>query len=221
MRDYATVENLGRAAVLSGVVTVMAVGRLTQGNLPLSAYVPLTFVAMLFVAGAVTSWGTKAGMPGIVTDRKTCAQGCGIALALAAISIAAHRLGAESVIRQLLDAPRHEAVLELAFPATFSGRVSLVLWSGGVQVLFLVAAPMAMFARLTGNRWIAAGLCLGLRAFVVYRQMADADIEQGIPVFMTGALLQTGAACFLFARYGLIPAMLFAAVSDLHVFLGR
>lgn len=215
MRSYCTVVNLGKSAGLSAAVTMMAVGRLSQGHMPLAAYIPLTFVAMVLVTGAVTAWGTQAGMPGVVTDRGTFLRGALLALALALVSVAAHRLGGNAFLRELLQDPRHALVLELTLPSTLQGQLSLVLWSAGIQVMILMAAPMSLFARITRNRWLALGLCLALRAYVVHQQMVYAGITDGAPWFLTSALLSTATGCFLFARFGLGPAMLFAAAAEL------
>lgn len=220
MRDYGTVENLGKAATLSAVITLMALGRMAQADMPLAPYLPLTFVAMTLVCGSVTGWGDKAGMPGVFASRGLLVQGTVVAMVLALVALALHRFGTDEVVRGLLIEPRHEEFLELTLPSTLSGQLSLLLWSGGVQVIFLAAAPMSLFARLTRNRWVALVLCLFLRAYVVHQQMAFAGVEQGASFFLSSALLFTAASCILFAVYGLVPAMVFAAAAELHVFFG-
>lgn len=219
MREYGSMTNLRRAAGLSAVATLAAVGRLSQGGMPLAVYLPLTFLALLFVAGAVTAWGAHAGMPGILTDGRTCARGAAAAAGLGLLFAGLRWLGAGAMLRAVRQAPDAAVLLELAHPGTLAGKLSLLLWSSGVQTLVLVAAPMSLFARLTRRRWAALALCVALRAWVMNRQLAAAAIAAGAGYFQAGALLHTAVAGFLFARFGLVPALLFASAADLHVFL--
>ncbi|MCX6995710.1 MAG: hypothetical protein NTV49_01160 [Kiritimatiellaeota bacterium] len=82
-----------------------------------------------------------------------------------------------------------------------------------------MAAPMSFFARLTNRRSVALGLCLALRAYVLHRQMAAAGLSAALPLFLVPALAITLAGGLLFARYGLAPAMLFAAAMELRLLL--
>jgi hypothetical protein len=219
MRSYLALVNLYQAAGLSAVVTLMAVGRIAQGQMPLGAYIPLTFGSMLFVAGAVTAWGAKAGMPGVVTDGRTLRRGLAVAAGLSLLALPFYLFGVDPYLRELLSEPRYRHLLDLTLPGTIGGRLSLILWSAGFQMMFLVAAPMSLFARLTQRRWAAILLCLVLRSYVLYRQMAHADMTDGAALFYTASLLSTAAGCAVFARFGLVPAMLLAAGFDVHVFL--
>jgi len=79
MRDYLSESNLFKAAGLAALLTVMSLGRLVQAGVPLGLYVPATFVVMTLVSGAVTAWGRHAGMPGIVTGRRTLLRGLAVA----------------------------------------------------------------------------------------------------------------------------------------------
>jgi len=108
-------------------------------------------------------------------------------------------------------------LLTLTYPATVGGCLALILWSAGFQTIFLQAAPMSFFARLTRNRSVAFGLCLALRVFIAYRQVVFAGLTDGIGLFVVSAVGAAAAGCILFVRYGLAPAVFLAAILDLHV----
>ena len=218
MRDYLSESNLVKAAGLAVVLTVMSLGRLIEARQPLGLYIPATFVAMTLIAGAVTAWGQRAGMPGIVTDRRTFLRGAAVAAGLSLLALPLYLFVLDPLLKTALLTSRHRTIVELSYPSTWEGRLSLVLWSAGFQALFLQAAPMSLFARLTGRRSAAVGLCLALRAYVSYRQVASAGVADGVPLLFVSALVTTAAGCVVFARFGLAPAMLFAAGLDLHVF---
>ena len=76
---------------------------------------------------------------------------------------------------------------------------------------------MSYFARLLNRQHLAIGLCLVFRAYVTDRQIAYAGITEAIPFFMITSLLMTAAGCLLFARFGLIPAILLSAGLNLHL----
>lgn len=220
MRDYLTDSNLVRSAGLSAVLTLMSAGRLLQGDLPFIEYVILTFLVMILISGAVWAWGRSAGMPGIVTDRQTLVTGVAIAVVVSLVMLPIRICWLDRLAHRLLQGAGNQAFVELSYPSSWSGRLALVLWSAGFQVMFLQAAPMSLFTRVTGRPVVAAGLCIALRAYVVYRQMAEAGIMEGAWLFMVPATAGVAVGCFLFARYGLVPAMLFAGGTDLHVFVG-
>jgi len=117
----------------------------------------------------------------------------------------------------LQGAPRR-SLMALSYPSTVTGRLSLVLWSAGFQTMFLQAAPMSLFGRLTERRSVAVGLCMALRAYVACRQMAEAGLPGGMSFFVASVLVTSAVGCVVFARFGFVPSMLFAAGLDLHVF---
>ena len=174
---------------------------------------------MMFIAGAVTAWGRRAGMAGIVTDRRTLWSGLALAVLLALLALPVYLLELDALLRDALRRATGSTLMNLSYPATIRGCLALMLWSAGFQTMFLVAAPMSLFARLTNRSSAALGLCLALRAYVQHRQMAEAGIIAALPLFLIPALATTLAGGFLFARYGLAPAMLFAAALDLRLLL--
>ncbi len=143
MRTYLAISNLSRAAGLSALLTLMALGRVAHGQMPLGAYIPLTFLAMLFFGGAVTAWGSCAGMQGVITNRDTLVCGAAIAAAISLLAVPAYLIGVDPGVRELFSEPRYAAMLELTLPSTLGGRVSLMLWSASFQTVVLVAAPMS------------------------------------------------------------------------------
>ena len=219
MRDYLSISNLGKAAGLAALMTLMSVGRLVQGQKSLAFYIPVTFCAMMFIAGAVAAWGRRAGMAGIVTDRRTLCSGVALALLLALLALPVYVWGLDAILRNALRSATSRTLLNLSYPATVGGCLALMLWSAGFQTMFFVAAPMSLFARLTNRQSVALGLTLAVRFYVMHRQMTEAGVSAAVPLFYGLALATTLAGGLLFARYGLAPAMLFAAALDLRLLL--
>lgn len=80
MRDYFCVNNAVRATLLGGVVTLMALPRIVQAGGPVALRAVACLVCMSLVAGAVTAWGKRAGMPGPFPPRAETLQGLGVAV---------------------------------------------------------------------------------------------------------------------------------------------
>jgi hypothetical protein len=219
MRTFLPMPNLYRAMGMAVVVTGMSAPRIVQAGIEPRILIPASFLLMTFVCGAVTAWGTSAGMPGIVTDRRTFLQGALVAVALTLIILPIQILWTDPVIYKALLECSKPAAADLAFPPTQEGRVALLLWAAGFQVMFLQAAPMSLFARLTNRRYLALGLCLLFRVYVAHRQIADVGMADAVPLFLLSNILCAAAGCLLFARFGLAPTILFAAGLDLHLFL--
>ena len=223
MRNYFSMSNLGRAALLSAAVTMLSAGRLVHGSLLLRVTLPQAFVAcfiaMTLVCAAVTAWGQKAGMPGIFTDRRTFLRGTAIALLLALAAQPIFRYVVDPQCYDILAASGNEAALEMNYPSTFAGQVSLLCWMAGFQMLFSCAAPMSLFARLTGRRDLAMALCMALVTYLVHLKVADQGLQDQILLFAMPSLFGCGCACFLFSRFGLAPAVILAAAMNLRLFL--
>jgi len=218
MRTFLSTSNLYKAAGLAALITVMATGRIAAGGKNLSLYVPMAFLTMMFIAGAVTAWGRLAGMPGIVTDRAHFLQGALLATAASILALPVHLWWLDPLIRNTLLTTGNHTMLDMAYPSTIGGRLALVLWSAGFQTIFLVAAPMALFARLTDRRTLAVGLCLILRVYVTHQQIDAGGITDSVPLIYLVSLSATTITCILFGWFGMAPAMLFAAGLDLHIF---
>jgi|GEM_PF-1871628 len=218
MRNFVSESNLFKAMGLATVLTIMSAGRLVQAAKPLGLFLPLTFVIMTFVSGAVTAWGRYAGMPGIMTNRRTLMRGAVFAVVLSLLALPVYVFWLDLPLRNTLLSMTRSPIAELSYPSTLTGCFSLVLWSAGFQTMFLEAAPMSLFARLTRRRSIAVALCAAMRTYIAYRQITEAGITNHLPLFIFPALVSTTAGCILFARFGLVPAMLLSAGLDIHVF---
>jgi len=218
MRNFVSENNLFKAAGLATVLTFMSVGRLIHGGYPLGIFLPLFFVVMIFVSGAVTAWSQYANMPGIITDRRTFLYGAGIAVALSLLALPVYVYWLDFPLRKALLSMARSSAADLAYPSTTGKCLSLLLWSAGFQTMFLEAAPMSLFARLTGRQSIAVTLCLVLRTYIAYRQMTDAGMVSHLPLFIFPSLAANLAGCILFAKFGLAPAMILSAGLTLHVF---
>jgi hypothetical protein len=218
MRDFLTETNLIRATGLSAILTLMTMGRLVHSEKPFAIYIGLTFALMAFVCGAVTAWGGRGGMPGIITNSQTLLRGLAVAATVSLVLLPVQLLWLDPSFRNALVNPESVARMELAYPSTANGCLSLVLWSAGFQMMFLQAAPMSFFVRLTGSQSWALGLCVALRALVSYLQIDVAGVTEHAALFTVWAMVTTGVGCLVFARFGLAPTMLLAAGLDLNVF---
>lgn len=219
MRDYLSMSNVPRAAALSALVTVMAVGRLVEGQRPLALFIPVTFCAMMFVGGAVTAWGRHANPAGLFPGGRTLRNGLLLAVLLALLALPIHVYWLDPLFRSLLSGVADSSLARLAYPHTLHGALASMLWAAGFHTLFFVAAPMSLFARLTHRPAVALALTCALRAYVMHRQLATAGLLADYPVFLIPALAATAAGGFLFARYGLAPAMVLAAGIDARLLL--
>jgi hypothetical protein len=218
MRDLLSEDNLVKSAGLSAVLTLMSVGRLVQSGKSLVFYVPITFLVLIFVSGAVTAWGRCAGMPGIITERQTFRRGIGVAVVLSLIFNVIFIFWLNTIMREALLNAENSVAAELLLPATMGGRLALLLWAASFQVMFLQAAPMSLFARLSGARNVAIGLCLAFRAFIAYLQIDVIGINEHIPLVVISMLLISLTECMVFAKYGLAPTIFLAAGINLHIF---
>ncbi len=216
MRDFLSESNLRKAVPLAAILTLMTIGRLVQGGRPLAYYLPMTFLVTTLMAGAVTAWGQCAGMPGFRTDRRTFAMGAAVAAGLSLLALPLSLFWLDPILKPALQRAS-PAAFALTYPPTVGGCLALLLWSTGFQTLFLQAAPMSLFARLTGRRAVAVSLCVALRIFVTHLQTAEVGMAAESGLLAASAAVATAAGCIVFARFGLAPAMLLAAGLDLHV----
>lgn len=220
MRRFLSERNLIDAVMLSALVTALSIGRFVHLGTSLPVYIPLTMLCMTFVGGAVSAWGRCAGMPGIVTDKRTLGLGSALAALVALIALPVSVVWTDPRLRAALAKATDPSFLERCFPSILGGKLSLVLWSAGFETLFFIAAPASLVARLTNRRDVAVGVCVLLRAFVVHRQLCAGAIGEPTWLFFTAAMVPAAVGSILFARFGLVPAMVFAACMDAHVFVG-
>ncbi|MBT3296966.1 MAG: hypothetical protein HN919_04925 [Verrucomicrobia bacterium] len=218
MRVFLSYNNLIRAAALATVVTLMSLGRLVQGQMPLLLFIPATFGLMMFVGGAVTAWGQSAGMPGVVTDRGTLRRGTAVALTLSLIVLPLRLLWLEALVRRALLSASSPSVHALAYPDSLRGIAALILWSCGFQVLFTQAAPMSLGARLTRSQPVAIAICVTIQAYIFHQQLLTSGIHDFGLLLVLSTLGRTLVGCLVFSRYGLLPTMLLAAGTNVHLF---
>lgn len=217
MRDYLTADNLLQGAGLSALVTLLAIGRLQQSDMPLLTGVVMLFVSMTLVCATVTAWGRQAGMAGVWTSGRTLRRGLLAALALGLALWPVFLLWLDPRIRAVLASAQDGDLLRLAFPPTTGTRLALILWALGFQTLFLLAAPMSVAARLTDNGYAALGLCALFRIYVAHRQVVENGLTGHMTLLTAPPVVIGLIGCLLFSRFGLAPAMFFAAVLDLRL----
>jgi len=219
MRTYLSMSNFGRALILAMGVTLMSVPRIVQGGLPLDLYIPAALVGMVLVAGAATAWSRQAGMVGLFPHWRLMLGGVGIAVLISLVAVPIQHAWIDPRIQAALSATGNAQLMALRYPVTAGGCVAVMLWSASFETLFFHAATLSFFARLTNRQWIAVALTVALRLFVSMRQMAETGVFDAVPLMLVSTGVMATAACVLFARTGLIPAMMLAAGLDLHLFL--
>jgi hypothetical protein len=218
MRKFISTTNMKQAVGFAAVITAMSVDQILRAGVMPRLQIPAAFLAMIFVCGSVTAWGTSAGMPGIVTDRKTLVQGTLVSICLSLIALPIQIYWMDPIIYKALLASAKPSIATLLFPATVGGQIAMLLWSAGFQTMFMQSGAMSFFARLVNSQSIALALCLGLRTYVVNHQLAGAVVVGVEPVLLLSPLLATGAGCLVFARFGLAPTILLSIGLNLHLF---
>ena len=79
----------------------------------------------------------------------------------------------------------------------------------------------SLFARLTKHSGIAILLSIATRAYIATKQVGVNGIAEHGSIFVFSAVIANAAGCVVFARFGLVPAMLLAAGLGLNVFFQR
>lgn len=221
MRQFLAPSNLYKSAALAAPVTLMSAGRIVHAQMPPVLCIPAMFLMLMFIAGAVNAWGRCAGMPGIAAGRRTFLRGLLVVCMLVPLILPVQIFLLDPLLKPAFleaDAAGLPGLAALAYPEAFAGRASLFLWSAGFQTLFLVAAPMALAARITGRWPVAMVVCIILRACICRLQVSEYGLAEHALPFTAAAVLPAAIACLLFARFGLAPAMLFGAGMSMHVF---
>lgn len=221
MRTYLSMPNFLRALVLGLIATVMSVPRLIQGGLPLGLYIPATLVGMMLVSGAATAWSDRGGMCGMVPAWRRMLVGVGVAVLVSAIATPVVHLWVDPSVRQALQATGNPHAMALRYPATVAGCLAVVLWSASFETLFFQAATVSFFARLTNRQSVAIVLAVALRLCVSLHQMTELGVVDAVPLMLVSTAVMATVACILFARTGLVAAMVLGAGLDLHLFLSR
>jgi hypothetical protein len=207
MRDYATLENLKRAALLGAIIAIMALPRLADAGMPLSTYLPAAFLAMTLASAAATAWGSKYGLKGLFPTRDIMRKGLLVALFLGLFALPFKVYLVDPLLRSSLP-PR---MLALSFPTTSLGIVGIILWASGFENMFFNVAATSYFTRLTHRMWLAVALSAAFRTFVSSRLLMSAGMES--PALLAMNAMSCFIACTLFAKAGLPAAALFTAIA--------
>ncbi len=220
MRDYLQLSNLSRATRLGGIITLMSIPRLVQGNAPHWLYVFAAFLCLTLVAGAATAWGETGGMAGLFPRDRRLGVGLVFAVLAGILVGIIHSVALDPLLQEALVDSGNTDRLLLQFPNTIGKQVAIILWVAGFQALFFNAAAMSFLCRLTRRITIALPLAIAFRVFVSHLQLESLHLGAIVPYYaMNGISCAVG--CMLFARAGLIPASLFAAIlASRHVFQG-
>ena len=232
MRDYLSGRNLVKSMLLSAVITLMSMPRISVAELRLSAHMPAelaefllcfyvlaAFLVMTLIAGAVFAWGRHGGMAGPFPSSGRMFAGVGIAAAVVCVILPVNFFWISPLFRAGLKATGNDALYKLQYPATVGGCLAFMLWMGSFETMFLRAAPLAFLARLTGNKKIAVAFAVCFQVALVVKRLALEGIGDHFVLF-TAASAATGLiSCLLYVRYGLPATMVFCGGVSLHLLL--
>lgn len=217
MRDYLSTANLRHALAMGSVATAMALPRIVRAGDGVGILIAAALVSMTLTAGAVTAWGTQAGMRGPYRRAGETAAGLAVALALALLLVPVQR----GIVQPLFEAAVRDSGdvrwVALQLPETVADRAALALWAAGFQTLFGVAAPTCLAARITRRVWPALILTTALAAFVASLQLDAYGAGMGRGFLSALSAGRALLGCLLYVRFGLLPCAAFAAGSSLHL----
>jgi hypothetical protein len=210
MRDYVEPSNLVRAGGLSALATVLAVPRMVEGGFSLAFYVPMAWVSLTLAAGAATAWSRRGGMAGLFPGWRRTVLGLAAAVALLAVIVPLQVFWLDPLFRNAAVAAP-ESFRRLVFPASLFSIAALALWSAGFETLFFKGFFLALTARVTGSQWGGVALAVGIRTWVMWRQLSGAGVTEHAGLFLALAAANALAGCIIYVRTGLVPAMAFSA----------
>ncbi|MFT5240871.1 MAG: hypothetical protein ACI9X0_001848 [Kiritimatiellia bacterium] len=218
MRAYLQISNLKRSIILGGIVALAAAPRIFLADQAVAVLVPSAFLLMTLVAGAVFAWGSKGGMVGAFPERSVMQRGLCVAVVLGVVGGVARMVWGDDQLREVLEQEGSARAFELGFPADVPGKIALVLWCAGFQVLFLQAGTMAFLTRIL-RRWEFALITVGFgRVFVTHLQFAEMGVTPIVSMYLFGTLA-TLVGATLFARGGFLAAVVFAILLEMRVLL--
>jgi hypothetical protein len=218
MRRYLSETNLIKAGALALVMTVMSVPRIQHWGVPLSAYIPAALFAMILISGAATAWGADGGMVGLFPETRRIAAGTAVAVVLVALALPLQLLYLNPMLREGLVATGNAAALRLRFPDSTWGKLGLLLWSAGFEIMFLQAALISFLARLLHNRWRALGVAFLLLVLIAHTIISPLNLGGLTTALVLGGAAMYTTGCWLFSAFGLIPTMLYAGGLTVHHF---
>jgi len=219
MRDYLRVENLCRAFGLAVVVTIMSAPRVLVLGVPPALYIPTTLIAMTIVAGAATAWSRYGALNGLF-PRPASAKSAYIlapVLGLTVFPILLFTITPATLETVSSTVPSH--LVQSSYPNTFPHCLALILWSAGFELLFFIAAPISLSARLLPrfHFWPGFAAAAALRVLVIILKIPAGTLPHIYLVLLfIYTLTGTAILCRLFTRGGLPPCLIFISLADLH-----
>jgi hypothetical protein len=218
VREYTKPENIAFSALIGAILTMMAMPRITGSGYPLAVYLPATFIAMFLISGAAVAWGKSAGMNGFYPPLSRQFIGVCIAVLISAAAAFIRHFWIDPVLHSYLAAVGKKHLISAVFPSLMEARINLMLWSASFENMFCHAAPVAFFGRLSQSRWIAIGLTVAFRFFIVSKRLSDAQFTSGTLLIASMAGAGAFMCATMFSFFGLMPSMVLAAGLTLHVF---
>ena len=216
MRALSQIDNLAKAACLSGMVTFMSVPRILTTNLPW-VYIPFSFFVGILICAAVTAWSYTDGLNGLLRSPRETLAATAVVLVIVALALPFQIYVLDPHYRGLLEEAGGGSNLLAQFPQTIMEWVGLALWSAGFQILFFVAAPICYFARLTHRLWLAVALTVLFHLYVMSRQCGTYGLNGSITLLLFFTLITGMISCVFFVRAGLIPVMLLTVGLKIHL----
>lgn len=218
MRQYFSEANFVKAISLAIPLTLMSAPRILYGGFDPLLFLPAAFISLTLLSGMATAWSRHGRLPGLFPARRALLGGLGAAIALTVVVAPLAYFFIDPVMRQVVADTGSERLLRLEYPESARETIALVLWVAGFQVAFFVAASMSFFARLLHSRWAALAAAVAVRAFVAHLQVARGHLGYGAALFLVDTSATTALSCWLFARFGLLPPVLFALLVNLRLF---
>jgi hypothetical protein len=222
MRDYLTVANFTRAFALAAAMTVMALPRLAIArpkDLVLNAAAALA--AMILVSGAATAWEKKGGLAGLFPSRGTMLKGTVLASVLGLAGLLIYLFWLDRLVFGIMEARLDSSTLLLRYPDTIWGGLALVLWTAGFETMFFYAATVSFWSKVFNNAYPAIAMTVLGRVFVTYVQVTSLGLHDSRGIFLLGSMFSAIVSAFLFARTGLVSAMIFNGLLALHLLFPR
>jgi len=213
LREYLSGANLKQAALLGGVVGVMALPSIVEAGRATPAFCGATLSGMVLVAGFATAWQRHGGMAGLFPGRQALRWGVPLAVLFAVLLWPIYYVIEPPLEAALRATPLHGRV-ELFFPSTLATRVAYLLWTCGFELLFFHAAAQAFFARLTHSREAAIGAAVVFRALVGYLQLGSVLPGDLFQFVLALQMLRAVMTALVFAHFGLPPAVLLTLLVD-------
>ena len=216
MREYLSESNLVKAVGLGSIMAVMAAPRILASGMHARLLLPAAMMAMTLTCGAATAWGKSAGMVGVFPKKRRLFLGIGLGLLAAALLMPVKLMYLAPMLKGAL-IRESSARLAMQFPSTAWGCMGAILWVAGFETIFLCAAPMSFWARISNRIWVAIILTCGLKLMVGALTLSDLDLP--IAPMLIGAVTVSCVSSFLFARWGLPATMAFTGGLNAHLFL--